>query len=91
MFFFPDPNIIAKFTIGEKTWEWSGSYWNLLKVTAGGVVFYQQDTAPTGAKLGDKWLNTNNMNEFTYVKISDSPEVYQWMDLSGDYPGDSFS
>jgi len=55
------------------------------------IRFFQQDTAPTNAKLGDRWLNTNNMNEFIYLKVSENPDAYQWFDLSGDYPGDSIS
>lgn len=55
------------------------------------IRFYQQSTAPTNAKLGDRWLNTNNMNEFIYLKVSADPDTYQWFDLSGDYPGDSIS
>jgi|APGre2960657373_1045057.scaffolds.fasta_scaffold03935_3 hypothetical protein len=55
------------------------------------IRFFQQGTAPNNAKLGDRWLNTNNMNEFIYLKVSDDPETYQWFDLSGDYPGDSIS
>lgn len=95
MFLFPDPNTTNTFTLGEKTWKWNVNYWELEKqdviIPDVGLSFYQQNIAPTGAKLGDRWLNTNNMNEFIYVKISDSPEIFQWMDLSGDYPGDSAS
>lgn len=95
MFVFPDPAINPKFTLGEKTWQWNGYYWDIVKeeivVPSQGISFFQQDTLPSGAKLGDRWLNTKNMNEFIYVQISSSPDVYQWMDLSGDYAGDSIS
>lgn len=95
MFIFPDPSIQDTFSLGNKTWKWNGSYWDLIKeqiiIPENGISFYQQSTAPVGAKAGDKWLNSNNMNEFTYVQTSSSPEKFQWIDLSGDYPGDSVS
>ena len=51
------------------------------------IRFYQLDVPPTGARLGDRWLNINNMTEFIYLKTGESPDVYQWIDLTGDYPG----
>jgi hypothetical protein len=67
-------------------------YWELVKtaVTGGGISFYQQDDAPSEAKLGDRWLNTQNLTEYIYVQMSANPDVFQWMDLTGDYPGDTF-
>lgn len=93
MFKFPDPRVTPILIINDKEWRWNGSYWELVKtpVSGGGISFYQQDDAPVEAKLGDRWLNTNNMNEFIYLKVSENPDAYQWFDLSGDYPGDSIS
>jgi len=92
MFQFPDPTKQTTFSINEKNWQWTGSYWALVKtaVVGGGVSFYQQDDAPSSARLGDRWLNTQNLTEYIYVQMSASPDVFQWMDLTGDYPGDTF-
>jgi hypothetical protein len=51
------------------------------------IRFFQMDTPPVGAKLGDRWLNITNMTEFIYLKIDENPDVYRWIDLTGDYPG----
>lgn len=92
MFQFPNPSETTSFVINGKEWRWVGSYWELVKtaVSGGGISFYQQDDAPIEAKLGDRWLNTQNLTEYIYVQMSANPDVFQWMDLTGDYPGDTF-
>lgn len=92
MFQFPNPDTTQFFVINDKQWTWTGSYWELVKtpVSGGGISFYQQDDAPASAKLGDRWLNTQNLTEYVYVQMSASPDIFQWMDFTGDYPGDNF-
>lgn len=46
------------------------------------IKFFQQDSPPLNPKLGDRWLDTNNMNEFIYLKVSESPDYYQWVNVS---------
>jgi hypothetical protein len=91
MFNFPDASKQTEFTLGTRTWKWNGSYWEILKqtVVSNGISYFQQDDSPTTAKLGDRWLNTQNLTEYVYVQIAADPDSYQWLDLVGDYPGDS--
>jgi hypothetical protein len=92
MFNFPDPNSQNTFSLGEKTWKWNGSYWEIVKqiVVSDGIKYYQQDDAPSGVNLGDRWLNTQNLTEYVYVQLQSDPDEFGWMDLTGDYPGEAF-
>lgn len=90
MFSFPDPSLNNEFSLGDKKWRWNGSYWELVKnVVAEGIRYYQQDDQPTDARIGDRWLNTKNLTEYVYVQMHDDPVTLEWIDLTGDYPGDT--
>jgi hypothetical protein len=51
------------------------------------IRFFQQEDPPENPRLGDRWLNITNMTEFILLKTGEDPDTYQWIDLTGDYPG----
>jgi len=75
------PNVLSK---------GSGSYSFLLVNNNGEVritdfyrpIRFTQDTQPTSAEVGDRWLRTSDMKEFVYLEVISNPSTTYWIETT---------
>jgi hypothetical protein len=70
---FPDsPAVNDLFTVGDRTWKWTGSVWKSITVVPAGpsgnftVTGPTAPTGPTGPAEGDSWFNSTTGKFYAY-------------------------
>ena len=61
---FPDsPSVDDQHTVGERSWRWTGVYWELTSTSS---LFTASDTAPSSPTAGDIWFESSTGK--TYIR-----------------------
>lgn len=74
-------------TSGNVVWTWNGASWDAGSITlqtAGGVTV--SASPPSSPNPGDKWIESGNLIEYTYISDGDSS---QWVQLATSAVNDS--
>lgn len=83
---FPNSPITNQtYTVGNRTWQWTGVYWKAISTTVGytgskGESSYTTSpTPPANPVVGDRWFNTNYGIELVWTNDGDST---QWVEIA---------
>jgi hypothetical protein len=78
------PAVNDVYSYSGSTWIWTGVYWQLQNSQLiNGVSFTYSNTAPSAANLGDRWLNSDTLQEL--VLVSDGTST-QWVEIASQAP-----
>jgi hypothetical protein len=65
---FPDsPTVDQQYSVGDRTWTWNGTYWQLSQTSS---TFTASDTAPVNPSAGDIWFESDTGQTFVYYDQS---------------------
>lgn len=65
---FPDsPTVDQQYSVGDRTWTWNGTYWQLSQTSS---TFTASDTAPINPSAGDIWFESDTGQTFIYYDQS---------------------
>jgi hypothetical protein len=65
---FPDsPTVDQQYSVGDRTWTWNGTYWQLSQTSS---TFTASDTAPVSPSAGDIWFESDTGQTFVYYDQS---------------------
>ena len=86
---FPDsPSVDQQYSVGDRTWTWNGTYWQLSQTSS---TFTASDDSPLNPSAGDIWFESDTGKTFIYydqawVEIGSATDL---SDILSDNDGDT--